>query len=232
MVAAAIVAAAAGAGGTALALAPSSPSHVASMPAAGRAQAALKITSGTPVLDISVARLDGTLLRVSTPASAPVQPALSGSRPIMLSLVGTAPAAGHGGGSGYAVRVVLNAAVTWTIDLAGGTQQTDLDLRGGKVGGIAETAGCDILDVSLPAPAGTVPFLLAGGASQFLLSLPGGVPAQVVAGGGAGYLTLDGQNLTGVAGGTVVTTPGWATAMSRFAIDATAGVSRLTVSRW
>ena len=60
MVAAAIVAAAAGAGGTALALGPSSPSHVASMPAAGRAQAALKITSGTPVLDISVARLDGT----------------------------------------------------------------------------------------------------------------------------------------------------------------------------
>ena len=34
------------------------------------------------------------------------------------------------------------------------------------------------------------------------------------------------------AGGTVLTTPGWATAMSRFAIDATAGVSRLTVSRW
>jgi hypothetical protein len=189
------------------------------------------ITSGTPVLEISVARLDGTLLRVSTPASAPVRPVLSGSRPIMLSLVGTAPAAGHGG-SGYAVRVVLNAAVTWTIDLAGGTQQTDIDLRGGKVGAIAETAGCDILDVSLPAPVGTVPFLLAAGASQFLLSLPAGVPAQVVAGGGAGYLSLDGQNLTGVAGGTVLATPGWATATSRFAIDATAGVSRLAVSRW
>jgi hypothetical protein len=232
MVAAAIVAAAAGAGGTALALGPSSPSHVASMPAAGRAQAALMITSGTPVLDISVARLGGTLLRVSTPASAPVRPVLSGSRPIMLSLVGTAPAAGHGGGSGYAVRVVLSAAVTWAIDLAGGTQQTDVDLRGGKVGAIAETAGCDILEVSLPAPAGTVPFLLAAGASQFLLSLPGGVPAQVIAGGGAGYLSLDGQDLTGVAGGTVLATPGWATATSRFAIDATAGVSRLAVSRW
>jgi hypothetical protein len=231
MVAAAVVASAAGAGGTALALGSSSPSHVASMPAAGRAQAILKITSGTPVLDISVARLGGTLLRVSTPASAPVRPVLSGSRPIMLSLVGTAPAAGHGG-SGYAVRVVLSAAVTWAIDLAGGTQQTDVDLRGGKVGAIAETAGCDILDVSLPAPAGTVPFLLAAGASQFLLSLPGGVPAQVIAGGGAGYLSLDGQNLTGVAGGTVLATPGWATATSRFAIDATAGVSRLAVSRW
>jgi hypothetical protein len=58
------------------------------------------------------------------------------------------------------------------------------------------------------------------------------VPTQVVADGGAGYLSLDNQSLTGVAGGTVLTTPGWVTATSRFAIDATAGVSRLAVSRW
>jgi subtilase family serine protease len=54
----------------------------------------------------------------------------------------------------------------------------------------------------------------------------------VIAGGGAGYLTVDGRSLTGVAGGTVLATPGWATARSRFDIDATAGVSRLTVIRW
>jgi hypothetical protein len=231
LAAAAIVAATAGAGGTALVLGSSAPSHVVSMPAAGRSQAVLEVTSGTPVLDISVARLHGTLLRVSTPVSAPVRPVLSGSRLILLSLAGTAPGPGPGG-SGYAVRVVLNAVVTWTINLAGGTERTDVDLRGGKVGGIAETAGCDILDVSLPRPAGTVPFLLTGGASQFLLSLPGGVPVQVAAGGGAGDLSLDGQNQTGVAGGTVLTTPGWATATSRFAVNATAGVSQLTVSRW
>jgi hypothetical protein len=229
----AVAAAAAGAGGTAAELAGSSPSHVVSVPAAGRTQADLKITSGTSVLDISTARLGGTLLRVSTPASAPVRPALSGSGLIQLSLVGAGPAPGYrGSGSGYAVRVVLNSAVTWNIDLAGGTQQTDVDLRGGKVGAIAATAGSDILDVTLPVPSGTVLFLLLGGASQLLVSLPGGVPAQVEAGGGAGFLSLDGQSLTGVAGGTVLTTPGWATARSRFDIDATAGVSRLAVSRW
>jgi hypothetical protein len=233
-VAAAVAAATAGAGGTALALGPSSPPHVASRPVAGQTQAALKITSGTPVLDISVARLDGTLLRVSTPASAPVRPVLSGSAPILLSLAGTRPgpsSPGHGGG-GYAVRVVLNSAVRWSLDLAGGTQRTNVDLRGGKVGGIAVTAGSDILDVSLPAPGGVLPLLFAGGASQFLLSLPGGVPAEVIVGGGAGFLSVDGQNLTGVAGGTVLATPGWAAARSRFDIDATAGVSQLTISRW
>jgi hypothetical protein len=230
-VAAAVVAAAAGAGATAVvAGAPSSP-HVVSMPAAGRTEAALEVTSGTPVLDISVARLGGTLLRVSTPDGAPVRPVLSGSAPVLLSLAGDRPAPGHGG-PGYAVLVVLNSAVTWSIDLAGGTERTDVDLRGGKVRAIAAMAGSDILDVSLPAPAGTVRILLAGGASQFLLSLPGGVPAQVTAGGGAGFLTVDGQRLTGVAGGTVVATPGWATARSRVEVDMTAGVYLLAVSRW
>ena len=39
------------------------------------------------------------------------------------------------------------------------------------------------------------------------------------------------QQLTGIAGGTVVTSPGWAGAASRYDIEATAGFSRLAVSR-
>ena len=226
----AVAVAAVAAGGTALALTTSATSHVVSMSTAGRTSAALKITAGTPVLEVSVGQLGGTLLRVSTPDDAPVRPVLSGSDLIVLSLSGAGTP--HGSGSGYVVKVVLNSAVTWSLDLAGGTQRTVADLRGGKVGGIAVMAGSDVLDVSLPKPAGTLPFLLAGGASQFLLSLPGGVPAQVTVGGGASFVSVDDQNLTGVAGGTVLTPPGWATATSRFDIDATSGFSRLSVSRW
>jgi hypothetical protein len=236
IVAVVIAVAAVAAGGTAFALTTSPPSHVVSMAMAGRTSAALKITAGTPVLELSVGTLSGTLLRVSTPDDAPVRPVLSGSGLILLSLTGAGSAhgqgSGHSQGSGYAVKVVLNSAVTWSLDLAGGTQYTEADLRGGKVGGIAVTAGSDVLDVSLPKPAGTLSFLLAGGASQFLLSLPGGVPVQVTVGGGASFVSVDDQNLTGIAGGTVLTPPGWATATSRFEIDATSGFSRLTVSRW
>ena len=234
IVAVVVVVAAVAAGGTAVALTTSPASHVVSMSTAGRTSAALKITAGTPVLEVSVGKLGGTLLRVSTPDDAPVRPVLSGSELILLSLTGAGPASGsgHSQGSGYAVKVVLNSAVMWSLDLAGGTQYTEADLRGGKVGGIAVTAGSDVLDVSLPKPAGTLPFLLAAGASQFLLSLPGGVPAQVTVGGGASFVSVDDQNLTGVAGGTVLTPPGWAAATSRFDIDATSGFSRLTVRRW
>jgi len=238
MVIAAAIAVAVGAGGTALALGgPSSP-HVATMPAGGLTRAELKVTSGTAILDVSVGKLGGTLLRVSTPDGAPVRPVLSGPGLIVLSLAGAGPGGPGAAGpaarrqdSGYAVKVVLNAAVTWSLDLAGGTQLTKVDLRGGKVAGIAVMAGSDTLDMRLPRPAGTLPLLLAGGVSQFLLSLPAGVPAQVTVGGGASFVSLDGQHLTGIAGGTVVTSPGWAAATSRYDIDATSGFSRLAVSR-
>lgn len=235
LVTAAVIAVAAGAGGTALALGgPSSP-HVAAMPAGGLTRAELKVTSGTAILDVSTGRLGGTLLRVSTPDGAPVRPVLSDQGLIVLSLAGAPPGgpgpAGRRQDSGYAVKVVLNSAVTWSLDLAGGTQLTTVDLRGGKVAGIAVMAGSDTLDMKLPRPAGTLPLLLAGGVSQFLLSLPAGVPAQVTVGGGASFVSLDGQHLTGIAGGTVVTSPGWAAATSRYDIDATSGFSRLAVSR-
>jgi hypothetical protein len=226
---AAVVAAVAGAGGTALALTTSAPSHAVAVSRGDLTRAALKVTAGTPFLDVSMGRLGGTLLRVSTPDGAPVRPVLSGSQLIMLSLAGaTGPGAQ---GSGYVVKVVLNSAVTWSLDLAGGTQRTQVDLRGGKVAGVAVMAGSAVLDVSLPRPSGTLPFLLAGGVSQFRLSLPGGVPVQVTVGGGASSVSVDDQKLTGVAGGTVLTPPGWASATSRFDIDAISGLSQLTVSR-
>lgn len=243
LVTAAVIAVAAGAGGTALALGGPSSAHLAAMPAGGLTRAELKVTSGTAILDVSVGRLGGTLLRVSTPDGAPVRPVLSDSGRaapglIVLSLAGAGPG-GQGPASpgtrrqdsGYAVKVVLNSAVTWSLDLAGGTQLTTVDMRGGKVAGIAVMAGSDTLDMKLPRPAGTLPLLLAGGVSQFLLSLPAGVPAQVTVGGGASFVSLDGQHLTGIAGGTVVTSPGWAAATSRYDIDATSGFSRLAVSR-
>jgi len=227
---AAVVAAVAGAGGTALALTTSAPSHAVSVSRGDLTRAALKVTAGTPFLDISMGRLGGTLLRVSTPDRAPVRPVLSGSQLVVLSLAG---ASGPGvQGAGYVVKVVLNSAVTWSLDLAGGTQRTRVDLRGGKVGGVAVMAGSAMLDVSLPRPSGTLPFLLAGGVSQFRLSLPGGVPVQVTVGGGASSVSVDDQRLTGIAGGTVLTPPGWASATSRFDIDAISGFSQLTVSRW
>lgn len=69
-----------------------------------------------------------------------------------------------------------------------------------------------------------------GAASDFQLSLPTGVPARVTAGDPAGEVSLEGQEHAGVAGGSVVTTAGWAPGVTGFDIDVTAGVSQITVT--
>jgi len=241
-VAAAVVAA----GGAALAVGvPSAPSHppeqVVSLPADGHSGATLEIRSGTTLLDVKVANLGGTsgrLLRASVPGDAPrpeitVASGDGRERSGKDELVFLSASDGAS-----AVTVTLNAAVTWRLDFAGGTERTAVDLRGGRVAGITVVAGSDIVDLALPRPRGTVPVLLSGGASQFLLSLPGGVPVRVTAAGGAGEVSLDGATHTGVGGGSVFATPGWwpgasgAPGAPGFNVDATAGAARVSVTRW
>jgi hypothetical protein len=203
--------------------------HVATLADDRRSGATLNVLTGTAVLTIGVADFgaSGALLRVTTPASGPL-PQLrepsgiagpGGSTVVDLSATGAS-----------AVTVTLNAAVSWRLDLGGGTTRTDADLRGGQVAGITFTAGSDVISLTLPQPRGSVPVQLAGGASQFLLSLPAGVPVRMTAAGGAGEVSLEGQDHVGVAGGSVFTTPGWTPSAASFDIDATAGAARVAVT--
>lgn len=197
--------------------------HTASLPGDGHSQATLQVLTGTAALRVGVANLGngGPLLRVSTPPAGP-PPQLrepAGNPVVLLSAKGAS-----------AVTVTLNADVSWQLDLGGGTTRTVADLRGARLTGINVTAGSDVLDLLLPRPRGDVPVRLAAGASQFLLSLPRGIPARVTAGGGAGEISLFGRDYLGVGGGSVFTTPGWSPGTVGFDIDATAGAARVTVT--
>jgi hypothetical protein len=213
---------------TATANAPAANSHTVSMTVSGRTRASLDVLTGTTVLTIGTANFGpgGSLLTVTTPAGTPV-PQLSSSDPdgagngTLVDL--TAP-------NSPAVTVTLNAGVSWQIDLDGGASRTDVDLRGGQLSGISFNAGSSLVTLALPRPDGDVPVQMAGGASDFQLSLPAGIPARVTAGGGASEVSLDGQQHTGVAGGSVFTTAGWSPGVTGFDIDATAGVSTITVT--
>lgn len=220
--------------------------HVASVPAGGRAGATLDVVSGTPLLSVRVADLGGTggtLLRAATPDGTPVRPVLRTADPgtpvrsgksetVFLTLASAAGGGTAGNGGKYAVTVTLNAAVTWQLNFGGGTERTVADLRGGRLSGLTFTAGSDVIDTTLPRPAGTVAIRLAGGASQFLLRVPRGVPVRIAAYGGAGQVSLDGADHTGVGGGSVFTTPGWPAAAARFDVDATAGAAHVAVTSW
>jgi hypothetical protein len=134
--------------------------------------------------------------------------------------------------SGLLPRRRLVLAIAAVVAAVAGAAGTALAVTGSGPSHAVSVSRGDLTRAALKVTAGTLPFLLAGGVSQFRLSLPGGVPAQVTVGGGASFVSIDDQNLTGIAGGTVLTPPGWATAVSRFDIDAVSGFSRLMVSRW
>jgi hypothetical protein len=194
---------------------------------AGQSSATLNVLTGTAVLTIKTANFGtgGSLLRVGTPPGGPAphlrdttaQP--GGSTVVSLSAPGAAQ-----------VTVTLNSAVAWQLNLGGGTTRTSADLRGAQVTGIAITAGSDVISLALPRPHGDVRVQLAAGASQFLLSRPQGVPAQVIVNGGAGKVSLDGRDYAGVAAGAVFSTAGWGTGTGSFDVDATAGADQVTVT--
>jgi hypothetical protein len=202
--------------------------HTVSMTVGGRTRARLDVLTGTTVLTIGTASFGpgGSLLAVTTPAGTPM-PQLSASDPDGASngtLVDlSAPNA-------PAVTVTLNAGVSWQIDLDGGATRTDVDLSGGQLSGISFNAGSSLVTLALPRPHGSVPVQMIGGASDFQLSLPAGIPARVTAGGGASEVSLEGQEHRGVEGGSVFTTAGWAPGVTGFDIEATAGVSQITVT--
>jgi hypothetical protein len=204
---------------------PASTAHTASLDTDGRTQATLKVLTGTTVLKIGMADLGtgGSLLRVVTPPGAPAAQLRTddGAGGSVVDLTAS---------NAPAVTVTLNTRVRWRLELAGGTTRTSADLRRGQVTGIAFTAGSSVISLALPRPHGTVPVQLAGGASEFSLSLPSAIPAQVTAGGGAGEVALEGADHVGVAGGSVFTTPNWTPGGPGFDIDATSGASRIAVT--
>ncbi len=200
------------------------PSHAAAMPRAGRQTAVLEVVSGATTLSVGTGDLGGSLLRAWTPASSGTRPVLTGRGPAVLLRL---ESAGHGGPA--TVHVLLNPHVIWRLVLAGGTSRTTVSLGRGRVSGVDLAAGTSVIRMTLPRPGGTVPVVLAGGASQALLSLPAGIPARLRLIGGAGFATLAGHTYTGVAGGTVLTAAGWARAASRYDIEAPAGVSAISV---
>jgi hypothetical protein len=200
--------------------------HTVALAATKSKQATLAVVSGaaTVTVTVTVAAMPGKLLRVWTPAGSGIRPELveSAGR-VQLFLTG-------GGGGPSAVSVQLSSAETWRLQFSGGASQTILDLGNGKVSGIDFTAGSSLIQMRLPRPAGTATITLAGGASQVSMTTPAGVPARLQLDGGASTAILGGVTHIGIAGGTVLTGPGWAQAVRRYDVFAPAGVSDITVT--
>jgi DNA-binding MarR family transcriptional regulator len=123
----------------------------------------------------------------------------------------------------------LSTAVPWDIALRGGMWKLAADLRALSVTSLEVTGGASDIEVRLPAPAGTVPVRVSGGASKVTVLRPRGTEARAEVSGGASSLAFDDQKLGAVGGRTVLASGGFADASDRYEIRFTGGASQVTV---
>jgi hypothetical protein len=200
--------------------------RVVTGPHAGRTEATVELLSGVTAVTVRAVDLGGPLYRVRTPADGRHVPQVTdrdGLVQVQLSETGRAGPS--------TVEIQLSTATRWHVRLVGGATRQTVDLSAGRVAEVEFVGGATSVDLTLPRPAGTVPVRMVSGVATWAVHLPGGVPAQVFVGSGAGTVTLDGATRTGVAAGTTVTGDGWAGATDRYEVTASGGMSTFTLDR-
>jgi hypothetical protein len=201
-------------------------SRVASAPLDNQRERDFELVSNTNLVTIRASDLADRLFVITTPADGNAAPSVSiqGSR-VTLQLVPT-------GKSGPAsVEVRLNTRVKWYLRLSGGAVESHVDMSAGKLAGLELLGGATRLELSLPAPEGNIPVRMSGGANQFLVHLPTGVPVRVRVGSGASNVNIDALARSQIAPGTVFTQTAWNGAARRYDIDAVAGFATLRIDR-
>lgn len=127
----------------------------------------------------------------------------------------------------YTAELTLNPAVPWDVDISSGVWRLRADLRGLRVGSFAASGGAADMTLLLPAPEGTVPVRLSGGAHKLTIRRPPGVAARVRVGSGVHRLTLDTLHLGSASGETRWETPDFEAASGRYDVEIDGGASQL-----
>jgi hypothetical protein len=184
------------------------------------------VLSGVTSLRIVIANTGTNLFEASSPVGAAVRPVVvTDPDQVRLEVVSTRLSGAS------EVDVQLSSSVLWQVTVDGGTTDESLDLHSGRVSGVDVVGGTSHLDLRLPAASGTMTVRETGGASAVGVHAFANVPAQVRFAGGAGSSTIDGVSRSGIAGGTVVTSTGWAAATNKYDIELDGGVSSFVLDR-
>lgn len=199
-----------------------------------RPQGRLDVASGVDALTVRTADLGDRMYEISTVSGiTPVAHLTERGKLAQLRLTrGTATANSTNTGGGTRVNVRLSSRVDWGMRMAAGLASTRLDLSQARLSGVDFTNGMGMVDLTLPAPTGTVPVHVNAGANQLTVHLRPGVAAQVTVLAGLGSMTLDGQTRSGgITKGVYPVGKGYGQARDRYDIALASGVSSLVVRR-
>ena len=197
------------------------PDHVAAGPLLDRTGAYLTVADAASRVQVTMATLPGLLYRVSTPGDSGLAPRVTSEKGnVRVRLLPT------GADGPDEVRIVLNRDVRWSIALPAGAGEQELDLRRSRLTRV-DLGASGLVEMRLPAPAGTVPITLGGAVGSVVLS---GAPIRLELDKGAGVAALPWTSGSqAINPSAVVQTPGWIKTSNRYAVTAHAGIGTLTV---
>jgi DNA-binding MarR family transcriptional regulator len=130
-------------------------------------------------------------------------------------------------------NIGLNPGIPWTVELVGGIQRLEADLRGIDLQRFELTGGTERIQLELGRPTREVPIKIVGGASSIRFERPADVPVRLHLQGGTNGVQFDGRP-AGAKGGDVVmdsTDADRGGAKGRYLIEVVGGSKSIEVVR-
>lgn len=124
---------------------------------------------------------------------------------------------------------VLNDTIPWTIEVAGGVQKVEADLRAIDVRRFDLVGGAERIQLELGSPGGTSEIRMVGGAGTIRIERPSRVPIRMTVVGGSGEIILDGTRMALKGGKPSAETRGWADATDRYNVEVVGGSKSIEI---
>jgi DNA-binding MarR family transcriptional regulator len=103
----------------------------------------------------------------------------------------------------------LNTSIPWAIEMVGGVQKVEADLRSIDVRSFDIVGGVERAQIELGRPTGEARIRIVGGVKNARVERPAGVPMRLNVAGGSDGIIVDGVRLDRRGGPTTLESPGW-----------------------
>jgi DNA-binding MarR family transcriptional regulator len=125
--------------------------------------------------------------------------------------------------------VGLNPRIPWTIEVVGGIQRVEADLRAIDVRRFELAGGSERIQLELGRPQGEVPLQVVGGAKTIRVERPRGVAMRLRVVGGMGGATIDGVRLEPRGGVAALESRNWSAEHDRYDLEVVGGSKSIDI---
>jgi DNA-binding MarR family transcriptional regulator len=123
----------------------------------------------------------------------------------------------------------LNEAIPWSLEIVGGVQRVEADLRSIDTRRFELAGGAERIQLELGPPHGDGEIRIIGGASTIRIERPVGAAVRLTVVGGTGQIVLDGSRHGGKSGMATMESRGWAGAKDRYNVEVVGGSKSIEV---